>query len=499
MLRLRANGILLHISSLPSAYGIGDLGPEAYRWVDFLKDAKQGFWLVLPVNPVTPENHHSPYQATSVFAGNPLFISPSGLLDEGLLAREDLHDTPHFPEDRVDYPRAVTEKRRLLDIAYRRFSTAGPSHDFEAFCERNSHWLKDFAVFTALAERFPQTSWANWPPPLRDGHRDEIDRLVVELRDLVERTKFCQYIFNKQWFRLKRYANERGVRMIGDLPFYVGYESADVWSHADLFKLDESKRREFVAGVPPDAFSDTGQLWGNPVYDWPEHTETGYAWWISRFGRNLELFDMVRIDHFRGFAAYWEVPGDHANAVDGKWVKSPGENIFRTLLRYYPFPPLIAEDLGTITPDVRELMHTFGFPGMKVILFAFDGDTASNPYSAHNHVRNSVLFTGTHDNNTMRGWFENEATEEQKQRLADYLGHMPGASEVHSDLIRLAMMSVCRLVVVPMQDVLGLGSEARMNRPAVAEGNWEWRMKMEQATPGLAEHLARLTQIYGRA
>lgn len=499
MLQSRANGVLLHISSLPSAYGIGDLGPEAHRWVDFLSESKQAFWLVLPLNPTTADNQNSPYQATSAFAGNPLFISPSALLDEGLLTRDDLERTPPGSGDRVDYPRVISEKRRLLEAAYQRFRSAGPPRDFGVFCDRNSHWLNDFAVFAALTERFPETGWTGWPPALRDRDRPDLDRIVGELRDSIERVKFQQYFFDKQWYELKRYANERDIRIIGDMPFYVGFESADVWSRAGLFKLDESKRRRFVAGVPPDVFSETGQLWGNPVYDWSEHTKTGYAWWVSRFERNLELFDVVRIDHFRGFAAYWEVPGDRSDATDGKWVESPGADIFRTLLEHHRRPPLIAEDLGTITPDVRELMDTFGFPGMKVILFAFDGDTSSNPYSLHNHVPNSVLFTGTHDNNTVRGWFDEEATAEQKKSLSAYLGYLPAASEVHRDLIRLAMMSVCKLAIIPMQDVLGLGGEARMNRPAVAAGNWEWRLGKGQTTSDLAAELAGLADIYGRA
>jgi 4-alpha-glucanotransferase len=311
--------------------------------------------------------------------------------------------------------------------------------------------------------------------------------------------KFCQYVFEKQWTRLKKYANERGVQIVGDMPFYVGYDSADVWSHPELFKLDDSKQREFVSGVPPDVFSDSGQLWGNPVYKWPQHEKTGYEWWMSRLKRNIELFDLVRVDHFRGFAAYWEIPGDAEDATNGGWVESPGDELFSTLLKYRPFPPLVAEDLGIITPDVRELIKKFGFPGMQVLLFAFDGDTATNPYSLHNHVPNSVLFTGTHDNNTVRGWFETEATEEQKKRLAGYLGYMPAASRVHTDLIRLAMMSVSRLVIIPVQDVLGLDEKSRMNRPARPDGNWEWRMKPGQAVPELAAQMAGLTGIYGRA
>jgi 4-alpha-glucanotransferase len=499
MLRSRSSGILLHISSLPSEYGIGDLGTDAYRWVDFLSEAGQRYWMVLPLNPTAPRGHNSPYQATSAFAGNPLFISPSLLHEEGLLTRDEVDGAAQPPAERVDYARVVADRRRLLGAASRRFYAGGPGPEFESFCERNAEWLNDFAQFTALNQRHPDTIWSHWPPELRDREQGDPAERDPELREAVERAKFCQYVFDKQWFRLKKYANDRGVQVIGDLPFYVGYDSADVWAHPELFKLDAAKQRECVAGVPPDAFSDSGQLWGNPVYKWSRHTKTRYAWWISRLARNIALFDLLRIDHFRGFAAYWEVPGDHDDAVNGKWVPSPGAELFAELLRHFTDPPLVAEDLGTITPDVREFMRDFGFPGMKVLLFAFDGETATNPYSAHNHVPDSVLFTGTHDNNTVRGWFETEATVEQKQRLADYLGRMPEAATVHSDLIRVAMMSVSRLVVIPMQDVLGLDEKARMNRPAVTAGNWEWRMTPGQANIERAEELGALTRIYGRA
>ncbi len=494
-MRRRASGILLHVSSLPSEFGIGDLGPQAYRWIDFLVDARQSCWQVLPLNPTAPADHNSPYQALSAFAGNPLFVSPALLLDEDLLTDGDIAGFPALPPGKADYPRVLREKRRLLDIAYERFSDGG---DFEAFCKDNSSWLDGHAVFAALGGRFPGRRWPEWPPPLRDKIPSAVEALIPELDDAIEREKFIQYLFFKQWSKLKRYANEHGVQIIGDLPFYVGYDSADVWSNPRLFKLTESKERRFLAGVPPDAFSVTGQLWGNPVYDWEEHAKTGFAWWIARLCRNFELFDMVRIDHFRGFAAYWEVPAGRDTAEDGTWVHGPGEAFFRTLLKYRPFPPLIAEDLGIITPDVRELMRECGFPGMKVLLFAFDGDTASNPYSLHNHVPDSVLYTGTHDNNTVGGWYRKEAGPEHMRRLADYLGAAPSES-IHWDMIRLAMMSVSGLLVIPMQDVLGLDESARMNHPSVATGNWEWRMTAGQATTELAARLARLTEIYGRA
>lgn len=499
MLRSRSSGILVHISSLPSENGIGDLGPDAYRWIDFLAEGRQRFWMVLPVNPISSAGFNSPYQAVSAFAGNPLFISPVLLLEEGLLAKEDLAASPRFAAGKVDYPEVYRDKKRLLEAAARRFFAAGPPREFEEFCERHSYWLEDYAAFAALRERFPDTNWPLWEPGLRDRRKSDVEAQTAALGDSIRQTRFNQYCFEKQWFKLKSYANRSGVQIIGDLPFYVGYDSADVWGHPELFKLDPSKQREYVAGVPPDAFSDTGQLWGNPVYQWEEHAKTGYGWWISRLGRTFDLFDLVRVDHFRGFAGYWEVPGGSKDAIGGKWVDSPGAELFRTVLKYHPFPPLIAEDLGTITPDVRELINTFGFPRMKVLLFAFDGDTADNPYSIHNHEPDAVLFTGTHDNNTVRGWFEAEATADQKERLAGYLGYIPEVAEVHDDLVRLAMMSVCRLVIIPVQDLLGLGEEARMNRPARAEGNWEWRMESGQVTEKLAQKLAELTTIYGRA
>jgi 4-alpha-glucanotransferase len=496
----RASGILLHVSSLPGEFGIGDLGPRAYRWIDFLSEAKQSYWQVLPLNPTTSAGHNSPYQPSSAFAGDPLLISPTLLRNDGLVSEDDLKDYPALPSDTVDYDRVRAGKRRLLDAAYERFkSTASHRGDLAVFCEEESGWLDDCALFLALCRRFPDRLWPRWPAPLRDKEASAIEAFARERGDAIEREKFFQYLFFKQWNALKEYANQHGVLVIGDLPYYVGYDSADVWGHAGLFKLDENKERLFLSGVPPDAFSDAGQLWGNPVYDWDRHEKTGYAWWIARLRRNLGLFDVVRVDHFRGFSAYWEVPAGRDTAVDGRWVKCPGEGFFRALQRYEPFPALIAEDLGVITPDVRELMRKYAFPGMKVLLFAFDGDTAANPYSLHNHVPDSVLYTGTHDNNTSRGWFRNDAGEEHIRRLADYLGSAPSDSTIHWDLIRLAMMSVCNVLVIPMQDALGLDENARMNRPAVESGNWEWRMSEGQATSELAGRLARLTEIYGRA
>jgi 4-alpha-glucanotransferase len=499
VIRKRASGVLLHVSSLPSRYGIGDLGPDAYRWIDFLCDAGQSFWQVLPLNPTTPKGHNSPYQAASAFAGNPMFIDLSSLREKGLLTDADLRGANAASAGPVDYPVVYAERRRLLDAAYERFQARGQDSGFDTFCAQNAHWLDDYAAFVALGERDPDRDWPEWPAPLRDREPAGLNGIAPELGDSSGREKFFQYLFFEQWARLKRYANQRGIRIIGDLPFYVGGDSAEVWANPGLFKLDDAKNPTAVAGVPPDAFSDTGQLWGNPVYDWPAHRAAGYEWWIRRLRQNFELFDIVRIDHFRGFAQYWEVPAEDDTAEGGEWVDGPGDDFFQVLLKYWPFPPVIAEDLGWITADVRELIQRYELPGMKVLLFAFDGDSATNPYSLHNHVPNSVLYTGTHDNNTICGWFEREAGPEEKRRLRDYLGRTPAGPEIHWDLIRMAMMSVSRLVIVPAQDLLGLDETARMNQPAVAEGNWQWRLEPGQATPELAERLGHLTEIYGRA
>jgi 4-alpha-glucanotransferase len=494
----RASGILLHVSSLPSEFGVGDLGPGAYRWIDFLVEAGQSVWQVLPLNPTTVDGHNSPYQAASGFAGNPLFVSPSLLRKKGLLTDGDLRLAPAFREERVDYGEVYSFKRGLLDLAYDRFVSGARAGGYDNFCARNVSWLNDFALFMAVVKAHRGRRLRDLPAPLRDRTPDGLAEIGREERDEIERQKFFQYLFSEQWRDLKRYANERGVQIVGDLPFYTSGEGADVWASPSLFKLDGSKRPTVVAGVPPDAFSATGQLWGNPVYDWDRHAKSDYAWWIARMRRNLELFDVVRIDHFRGFAASWEVPAGHETAAGGSWVGGPGDAFFKAVLRHWPFPPLVAEDLGMITADVRELMRRYQFPGMKVLLFAFDGDSA-NPYLPHNHEANAVLYTGTHDNNTIRGWFEDEASQDQKRRLAEYVGAASPNGEVWWELIRLAMMSVCGLVVIPMQDVLGLDSTARMNRPAVAGGTWEWRLTGEGATHDIAAKLSRLAETYGRA
>lgn len=498
-MKKRGSGILLHVTSLPSPFGIGDMGPWAYKFADFLMETKQSFWQMLPLNPTEIYHGNSPYHSTSAFACNPLLISPELLVKDGLLTEADLESAPEFPKGRVDYPSVVTYKEKLFEGAYERFKRKKEAHEYEQFCMQNAQWLDDFALFIGLRSRFQGKTWSEWPQEIRDREPDVLESVKRELYEGLDRTRFLQYLFFRQWISLKKYCNERGVQILGDIPIYVNYDSSDLWTHPELFKLDHDKRPYAVAGVPPDYFSETGQLWGNPIYRWDVLKERGYDWWIQRMKHNFKFFDLVRIDHFRGFVAYWEVPANEKTAKNGKWVEAPAEDFFKVLLEKFPAAPLIAEDLGIITPEVREIMQRFEFPGMKVLLFAFGEDLPTNPYAPHNVVQNCLIYTGTHDNNTARGWFEKEATPEEKKRLFLYLGREITGGEVHGELIRLAMTSVANTVIIPMQDILGLGEEDRMNRPSTKDGNWQWRLLQEAVTPDLAGRLLEMTEIYGRA
>jgi len=495
----RGSGILLHITSLPSPYGIGDLGSGAYRFADFLTEAKQSFWQILPLNPTDPVYGNSPYHSISAFASNPLLISPELMVRDGLLTKSDVGTVPDYPNRRADYPGGIAFKERLFYLAHERFRRERQTHDYGRFCAENTAWLDEFALFVALKAHFQGKVWTEWPQEIRERQPGALEAFKNQLHETIELHKFLQYVFYQQWSSLKSYCNQRGIQFLGDIPIYVEHDGVDVWTNPEMFKLDSDKRPRVVAGVPPDYFSETGQLWGNPVYRWEALKETGYAWWIRRLQHNLRLLDLIRIDHFRGLIGYWEIPAGEANAINGRWVGAPGEDLLNELLKKFPYLPIVAEDLGVITPDVREIMHRFELPGMKVLLFAFGDDLPTNPYIPHNLPRNCVLYTGTHDNNTAKGWFEGEATAEIKERLFHYLGREVPVTKIHRELIRLAMMSVANMVVIPMQDILGLGEEARMNRPATSEGNWEWRLLEDQVTPSLAQELLKMTEIYGRA
>jgi len=496
----RGSGILLHITSLPSPYGIGDLGPGAYRFANFLAETRQSYWQVLPLNPTDPGTGNSPYTSSSAFAGNPLLISPDLLCKDGLLDESDLRNSPEFLPQRADFDGVIDFKDKLFRIAYRNFTTNSEEFDsaYKQFCAINADWLDDYTFFKALKSHFQKQVWNKWPAQLRDRQPQALESWSEKLSEEIGYEKFLQFLFFRQWGYLKKYCNDRNIRIMGDLPYYVSYDSADVWMNPEIFKLNEKKQPSHVAGVPPDYFSATGQLWGNPVYRWDLMQQRKYVWWMRRMKHNFAHFDMVRIDHFRGFMAYWEVPATEKTAINGTWVKAPAEDFFTTLLRHFPDSTIIAEDLGVITPDVREIIQQFGFPGMRILLFAFDHSLPGNPYAPHNHVPNCLVYTGTHDNNTAKGWFLEEADEETTKRLFRYLGREFSENEVHWEFVRMAMMSVAKMVMLPMQDIIGLGSDAKMNRPGTANGNWIWRLEEKQITREIIDNLRQMTEIYGR-
>jgi 4-alpha-glucanotransferase len=506
-MKRRGSGILLHIPSLPSPFGIGDLGPGAHRFTDFLADAKQSFWQVLPLTPTTVDRDNSPYSSPSAFAGNPLLISPEALLEEGLISRSDVKGPSSFPEAKVDYRRVTFRKGRVFQTAFHAFQ-ARKHWRFESFCHEHAYWLEDYALFVALKERFKGIPWNRWPSDIRDRHPRSLRTLRGELRHRVELEKFLQYLFFSQWSSLKRDCNEKGIQIIGDVPIYVSFDSADVWSNPEVFKLDGKKNPTVVAGIPPDYFSATGQLWGNPIYHWDKLREQDYAWWVHRIAHNLKLCDLIRLDHFKGFVDYWEVPGKDRIAVHGRWVKGPGADFLYALLKHFPYLPFIAEDLGVITPEVHALRDQFDLPGMRVVQFAFGNDPLADEYKPIRYIQNCVAYTGTHDNDTLIGWLcgtedystrsPSETRLERKAALA-YLGIKGGRKkDIHWEFIRLLMMSVANVVIFPLQDILGLDGKARMNRPATDRGNWAWRFQPKQLTPSLGKKLRQMTEIYQR-
>ena len=491
MTQKRASGLLLHITSLPSKYGIGDLGPQAYKFADFLARAKQKFWQMLPLNPITlRQNPYSPYNCISAFAGNYLLISPDLLYQQGLLLKKELQDCPRFAKSKVEYPKVVSYKTKLLNAAYERFKVSKKQSDYERFCIENATWLDDFALFVALRRHFGRVLWCDWPAKLRDRKKDAIKTAKDNFAEAIDRETFLQYLFFKQLVSLKSYCKLLGIKLIGDIPIYVAYDSADVWSNPEIFKLSAAKKPRFIAGVPPDYFSKTGQLWSNPVYDWAALKNTRYRWWLERIGHNLKLFDIVRIDHFRGLFAYWQVPAPAsccrktaAGAANGKWVKCPYDNFFNTLFKRLVPQSIIAEDLGFITPDVKTFIERHHLMGMRVLQFGFDGNLAKNPHFPANHIKNTIVYTGTHDNNTAAGWFAKDATASQKKILFACLGRKVPARQINWELIKLAFASAANLAIIPVQDILGLGESARMNRPATIKGNWQWRLNPGQLTP----------------
>lgn len=497
----RSAGILLHITSLPSRFGIGDLGPEAYTFADQLQEAGQRYWQILPLNPTEIGYGNSPYSSHSAFAGNPLLISPDLLVQDGLLHQKDLIHSESFDDARVDFERASRFKIRLLHKAFKNFTEEMPDvlwKDFVSFQKEHKLWLQDYAYFSAFKKHFNHKSWVEWPKEIKSRQKQGLEDLAIQLNDKVEFEMFLQFLFYRQWDRLKAYCNNQGIVFFGDMPFYVSHDSADVWSHPHLFKLDKQGNPTDVSGVPPDYFSETGQLWGTPVFDWQKLQEQDFDWWLHRIEHNLRLFGLLRLDHFRAFSAYWQVPASEKTAINGKWVKTPGAALLKMAKQKFDYLPIVAEDLGEIDQPVRDLMHTFDLPGMRVLLFAFGEDLPGSLYAPHNHVQNSIVYTGTHDNNTVRGWYEHEASRSDKRRLRRYSNHYVNIDNAHGVMIWLTYLSVSQLAVVPMQDVLGLGQEYIMNKPSTGSGNWEWRLQPNHFTPAHMAELKELATRYGR-
>jgi 4-alpha-glucanotransferase len=499
----RASGVLLHPTSLPSSYGIGDLGPEAYQFVDFLVTADQSLWQVLPLGPTGYGD--SPYACYSAFAGNTLLISPEQLVKEGLL---DAAPPPAIKTSKIDFGEAHRIKETLLQKAYERYTKTTDTalrSAFETFAQLHAHWLEDYALFRALKNAHGGIAWNEWQPALVRRTPSAIVRARDELHEEVEAQMFYQFLFFRQWFALKSYCNDRGVRIIGDLPIFVAQDSADVWTNPEQFKLDKNGKPLVVAGVPPDYFSSTGQLWGNPLYNWQRMQADGFTWWIERVRATLTVVDIARVDHFRGFAACWEIPGGDKTAERGQWVEAPGRELFTAIRKTLGELPIIAEDLGVITPDVIELREEFGFPGMRILQFGFGSDS-KNIDLPHNYLQNVVAYTGTHDNDTTVGWFHSVAgegstrtakqIERERKFCMDYLD--TDGEEIHWDFIRAVLASVANTAIVPLQDLLGLGTEARMNLPNSTEGNWAWRYQPGALTDKIALRLRKLSELYGR-
>jgi len=491
----RSAGIILHPTSLPGADGIGDLGPEAYRWIDFLAETGCTLWQVLPLGPTGYGD--SPYQCFSAFAGNPYLISPALLLDEGLLTRNDLSDRPDFPAGGIQYGEVIQWKVTLLDRAFAHFqksASAALRAEFETFQQQQANWLVDFALFMAIKEANGGVAWNNWPVGLRQRDPEALAAFRQENPEAILRHTLRQFLFFRQWQAVRQYANQHEVHILGDIPIFVAFDSADAWSHPELFFIDADGQPTVVAGVPPDYFSPTGQLWGNPLYRWEVHKQTGYAWWVERLRATLQQVDIIRLDHFRGFAGYWEIPAGMPTAEHGRWVPGPGADFFTAVQQALGDLPIIAEDLGDITPEVNKLRKQFKLPGMKIFQFAFS-TSADDPFLPHNYPVNCVAYSGTHDNDTALGWYQN-ATESERDLCRRYLAR--SGDDIAWDMIRAIWGSVACMALAPLQDFLRLGNEARMNYPGRASGNWTWRMPPDALSGYLLNGVKEFNFLYGR-
>ena len=493
----RSSGILFHPTSLPGKYGIGTLGKEAYAFIDFLKKSRQKLWQIFPLGPTGYGD--SPYQSFSSFAGNPYLIDFDLLIEAHLLSEEDLRDVFFGDnEEYIDYGAIYNQKYPLLRKAYENFKSSD-NHEMrenlEHFKRENASWLNDYSLYISLKNHFNGLPWNEWAHDIKNREHGAMEHYKNELADDIEYHNFIQFLFFKQWGDVKRYANENGIKIIGDIPIFVAADSSDAWANPEIFLFDEERKPVKVAGVPPDYFSATGQLWGNPLYNWQKLKETNYSWWVERVRANLSTCDIIRIDHFRGFEAYWAVPYGDDTAINGQWEPGPGIDLFNAIKSQLGKLPIIAEDLGLMTQGVIDLREATGFPGMKILGFAFDSGE-ENDYLPHTYTKNCVVYTGTHDNDTLIGWFQ-KAKEEDRQFARDYLNSRSD-DEIHWDAIRGAWSSVANMAISPVQDFLGLGSEARINTPGVAAGNWQWRLRHEVLTDELAERIAKLTRVYSR-
>ncbi len=493
----RSSGILFHPTSLPGKYGIGTLGKEAYAFIDFLKKSRQKLWQIFPLGPTGYGD--SPYQSFSSFAGNPYLIDFDLLIEAHLLSEEDLRDVFFGDnEEYIDYGAVYNQKYPLLRKAYENFKSSD-NHEMrenlEHFKRENASWLNDYSLYISLKNHFNGLPWNEWAHDIKNREHGAMEHYRNELADDIEYHNFIQFLFFKQWGDVKRYANENGIKIIGDIPIFVAADSSDAWANPEIFLFDEERKPVKVAGVPPDYFSATGQLWGNPLYNWQKLKETNYSWWVERVRANLSTCDIIRIDHFRGFEAYWAVPYGDDTAINGQWEPGPGIDLFNAIKSQLGELPIIAEDLGLMTQGVIDLREATGFPGMKILGFAFDSGE-ENDYLPHTYTKNCVVYTGTHDNDTLIGWFQ-KAKEEDRQFARDYLNSRSD-DEIHWDAIRGAWSSVASMAISPVQDFLGLGSEARINTPGVAAGNWQWRLRHGVLTDELAERIAKLTRVYSR-
>jgi len=490
----RSSGVLMHITSLPGKYGTGGFGIEAYDFVDFLFETKQQIWQILPLGHTGYGD--SPYQCYSAFAGNPLLIDVDKLIENGLLDKNDTEKDIVFDESALDTEKVAAFKEPLFRKAIERFHALDTDkNDYASFCEKNSYWLNDYALFMALKQKFGQAPWTLWENDIKMRNADALEKYTEELHADILYIKTLQFFFYSQWLELKSYANTKGIAIFGDIPLYVAYDSVDAWANAELFLFDSDKNPIAVAGVPPDYFSETGQLWGNPLYNWSKHIATNFEWWLSRIEANFVLYDILRIDHFRGLSAFWSVPYGEETAINGQWEEAPGQQLFETVFAKFGKVSIIAEDLGVITKDVEQLRDGFGLPGMKVLHFAFDG-TPDNDFLPHTYLSNCVVYTGTHDNDTTLGWYKS-LTEEEKLKVHTYFNFK--SENVSQELIRLAWMSVAEVAIAPMQDLLNLDTDARMNLPGIPTGYWKWRMKQDAITDAVINTLKTFTKIYGRA